>query len=286
MTTFTQSTPVRPTGSGVGELLREWRRRRGLSQLELALRADSAARHISFVETGRSRPSETMIMRLADQLDVPVRDRNVLLVAAGYAPVYHESSWDAPDHADLRASLERLLTAYEPYPALVVDGSYTVLAANRGIGLLIDGLPERLVAPPLNALRLALHPEGLASRTLNLAEWREHLLEQIRRQISQTGSPVLAELHEEVAGYPPPAHPAAPPAADADVAGVDRSLPGPSSPCVALPLRMSVRGRELSFISSIATFNTPLSVTVAELAVETFLPADPETADHLRELLG
>ncbi|QNP69247.1 helix-turn-helix transcriptional regulator [Streptomyces roseirectus] len=254
---------------GAGPLLRAWRQRRRLSQLELALRAESSARHISFVETGRARPSEEMVLRLAEHLEVPVRERNALLLAAGYAPRFTETPLDDPALDGVRAGLERLIRGYEPYPALVVDGVYTVVAANRGIAMLLDGVDEALLTPPLNAMRLTLHPGGLAPRVLNLREWRGHLLHQMERQLALHRSPRLRELYEEVAAYPVPA-----------------SAPGDGSggevPDFALPLRITHEGRTLSFVSSISTFNTPMDVTVAELAVETFLPADPATAKHLQ----
>ncbi|MEU8618448.1 helix-turn-helix transcriptional regulator [Streptomyces sp. NPDC048623] len=265
------------TDTGVGPLLRGWREQRRLSQLELALRADSSARHISFIETGRSRPSEEMILRLAEHLDVPVRDRNSLLLAGGYAPRYAESALDAPELETLREGIERLLQGYEPFPALVVDGSYTVVAANRGIQLLLAGLPEHLLTPPLNAMRITLHPEGLAPRIRNLREWRGHLLAQMERQIGLARSQALRALYEEVAAYPLP---------DAGVADPDdREDPEPY-PYFALPLRIEHDGRVLSFVSSISTFNTPMDVTVAELAIETMLPADPATAAYLRSQAG
>ncbi|MCF6526502.1 helix-turn-helix domain-containing protein [Streptomyces sp. JJ36] len=258
--------PERP----VGALLRGWRRRAGLSQLELALRAESSARHISFVETGRARPSEEMVLRLAEHLHVPVRERNALLVAAGYAPRYPETPLDDPALAPLRAGLERMVTAYEPFPALVVDGGYRVVAANRGIALLLAGVAPHLLRPPLNALRLTLHPEGLAPRIRNFREWRAHLLEQTERQLALVRSAPLRALYEEVAAYPLPP-------------GGEERAPRPPEPPFALPLLIEEEGRVLSFVSTIATFNTPADVTVSELAVETFLPADQETARHLRE---
>ncbi|QGZ51810.1 helix-turn-helix domain-containing protein [Streptomyces sp. QHH-9511] len=260
------------TGTGVGPLLRGWRERRRLSQLELALRADSSARHISFVETGRSRPSEDMVLRLAEHLDVPVRERNALLLAAGYAPRYTESALDDPRLETLREGIERLLAGYDPYPALVVDGSYTVVAANQSIGMLLTGLPAHLLTPPMNAMRITLHPEGLAPRIRNLREWRGHLLAQMERQIGLARSEALRELYEEVAAYPPP---------EAAGAPDDREDPEPY-PYFALPMRIEHDGQVLSFVSSISTFNTPMDVTVAELAIETFLPADPATVAYLR----
>ncbi|MDI3385337.1 helix-turn-helix transcriptional regulator [Streptomyces sp. B-S-A8] len=271
--TSTQRRPTAVRDKGVGPLLRGWRQRRRISQLELALRADSSARHISFVETGRSRPSEEFLLRLADHLDVPVRERNALLLAAGYAPRFPETPLDDPSLDALRTGLDQLLQGYEPYPALVVDARYDVVAANRGMAMLLDGVPEHLLAPPLNVMRLTLHPEGLAARVRNLGEWRAHLLDQMEHQIALHRSDALRELYEEVAAYPV-ADPGERPDPDE-----------PPVPYFALPLRLEHQGRQLSFVSSIATFNTPLDVTVAELAVETLLPADPATAKHLRELM-
>ncbi|MFD9224287.1 helix-turn-helix domain-containing protein [Streptomyces sp. NPDC060064] len=262
------------SGSGVGPLLRGWRERRRVSQLELALRADSSARHISFIETGRSRPSEDIILRLAEHLEVPVRERNALLLAAGYAPRYAETPLDDPAMGSLREGMERLLHGYEPYPAVIVDGTYTVVAANRGIAMLLEGLPEHLLTPPLNAMRITLHPEGLAPRIRNLREWRGHLLAQMERQIALARSEPLRTLYDEVAAYPLP-----------ETGGGlgDVAEPAPH-PHFALPLQIEHEGRVLSFVSSISTFNTPMDVTVAELAIETFLPADPATVKYLQSL--
>ncbi|MGW0911289.1 helix-turn-helix domain-containing protein [Streptomyces sp. NPDC002784] len=264
---------VTSTDRGVGPLLRAWREQRRVSQLELALRADSSARHISFIETGRSRPSEEMVLRLAEHLDVPVRERNALLLAAGYAPHYPETPLDDPALDAVRQGMERLIQGYEPYPAIVVDAMYNVLAANRGILMLLDGIPEHLLAPPLNAMRLTLHPEGLAPRIRNLREWRGHLLEQMQRQIALHRSQPLRRLYEEVAAYPVPEE--------------DPSEePAEPVPYFALPLQIEHGGRTLSFISSISTFNTPMDVTVAELAIETLLPADPATVKYLQGLVA
>jgi transcriptional regulator with XRE-family HTH domain len=260
------------TGTGgVGPLLRAWRERRRVSQLELALRAGSSARHISFVETNRARPGEELLLRLAEHLQVPVRERNVLLVAAGYAPRYPHTPLDAPDMAVVREGVERLIRGYEPYPALVMDAAYDVLSANRAVMQLLDGVSEALLRPPLNAVRLALHPEGLAPRMCDLPAWRAHLLGQLERQLALHRLPALRELYEEVVAYPVP---------EGD---------GPGEPLAdaawfALPLRLRTpEGRVLAFVSSVSTFNTPLDVTVAELAIETFLPADQDTARHLQE---
>ncbi|GGR30320.1 helix-turn-helix domain-containing protein [Streptomyces netropsis] len=264
MTTVAETT-------GVGALLREWRDRRRISQLDLALRAGSSARHISFIETGRARPSQEMVLRLADHLEVPVRERNALLVAAGYAPYFPERPLDDPALAGLREGMERLLRSYEPFPALVVDGTYQVLAANRGIAMLLAGVAEPLLAPPLNAMRITMHPGGLAPRIRNYREWRGHLLHQMERQLALMRSAPLRALYDEVSGYPLPE------------GGTERAASGEGGVPFALPMVIEHEGRVLSFISTIATFNTPMDVTVSELAMETFLPADRETAAHLQE---
>ncbi|MFJ4833066.1 helix-turn-helix domain-containing protein [Streptomyces sp. NPDC088747] len=264
-----------PSGAaarGVGPLLRGWREQRRVSQLELALRAGSSARHISFVETGRSRPSEEMVLRLAEHLEVPVRERNALLLAAGYAPRYAETPLDDPAMDALREGVERLIQGYEPYPALVMDAMYNVLAANQGIVMLLDGIPDALLVPPLNAMRLTLHPEGMAPRIRNLRAWRGHLLAQLERQIALRRSEPLRALYEEVAAFPV--------SPDPDPADDEGSLDG--VPYFALPMRIEHQGQILSFISSVSTFNTPMDVTVSELAIETFLPADPATAKYLQ----
>ncbi|EGX56531.1 DNA-binding protein [Streptomyces zinciresistens K42] len=241
--------------------------------MELALRADSSARHISFIETGRSRPSEEMVLRLAERLEVPVRERNALLLAAGYAPRYPQTPLDDPSLETLRAGLERLIKGYEPWPALVVDALYDVHAANRGALMLLDGVPGHLLRPPLNTMRLTLHPQGLAPRIRNLPEWRGHLLAQMERQIALRRSAELRALYEEVAAYPVPE-------------GVARDEPAEPVPYFALPMRIEHGGRVLSFVSTIATFNTPMDVTVADLAVETLLPADPATVKYLQTRLS
>ncbi|MFH8380706.1 helix-turn-helix domain-containing protein [Kitasatospora sp. NPDC018058] len=262
-----------PTGTGVGPLLRGWRERRQLSQLQLALRADSSARHLSFVENGRSRPSRELVLRLAAQLDVPVRERNTLLLAAGYAPHYPETPLDDPRMDALRGGIERLLAAHDPYPAVVVDGTFRVLAANRSLAVLLDGVAPQLLRPPFNAIRATLHPDGLAPRIVNLRQWRRHLLERMERQLELVHAEPLRQLYEEVSGYPE--------AADDPTGGaVEDGRP------FALPLRIRHDGRVLSFLSTIATFNTPLDVTVSELAMETFLPADAETVRFLQSVVG
>lgn len=263
-------TPSTSAAGGAGPLLRAWREQRRVSQLELALRAGSSARHISFVETGRARPSEEMVLRLAEHLDVPVRERNALLLAAGYAPRFPETPLDDPALGALREGIEQLIGGFEPYPALVVNALYDVVAANSGVLELLDGVPQDLLEPPLNTMRLTLHPRGLAPRIRNLRQWRGHLLAQMERHIALRRSEPLRALYEEVAAYPVPGS-----------AGEDEEAEEVAA-YFALPMRIEHRGRTLSFVSSVSTFNTPMDVTVAELAVETLLPADPATAKYLQ----
>ena len=247
----------------VGELLRQWRRRRGLSQLALAGAAGVSARHLSFVETGRSRPSRAMLLRLGEHLDVPLRDRNALLLAAGLAPAYPEHRLDEPPMAAVADAVRRILAAYEPFPALVVDRHWELVDANAAVDALTAGCAPHLLEPPCNVLRLCLHPDGLAPRILTLGSWRAHLLARLRHQLAATGDPVLQELLDELQRYPAP--PAEVPTA---------------APVVPIRLR-APGGRELAFVSTTTLFGTPGDVTVAELAIEAFLPADDATAAAL-----
>jgi transcriptional regulator with XRE-family HTH domain len=254
----------------LGPLLRDWRRRRRLSQLDLALEAGVSARHLSFVETGRSRPSREMVLHLAEQLDVPLRDRNQLLLAAGFAPAYGERGLDAPELAPVREAIGLVLEGHEPYPAVVVDRWWDLVAANRPISLFTAGAAPELLKPPVNVLRLALHPDGTAPRIANLAEFRAHLLDRLRRHVALTADTRLAALQDELEGYP------APPGDGSEHVGSDIVAP--------LRLRTADGARELRFFSTIATFGTAVDVTVAELAIEAFFPADASTAEALREL--
>ncbi len=261
----------RPTGvygrpvtePAFGVLLRDWRTRRRVSQLDLALEAGVSARHVSFVETGRARPSRDMVLRLAEQLDVPLRERNPLLLAAGYAPDFAARSLDDREMAPVRAALDVVLRGYEPFPALAVDRGWHLVAANAGVALLTTGAPADLLEPPVNVLRLSLHPRGLAPRIRNLAQWRGHVLARLAREAAVTGDAELAALHRELAGYP---------------GGL---APAPRHG-LAVPLRIAVDGQDLSFLSTVTTFGTAVDVTLAELSVEAFLPADEATAAALR----
>ena len=254
----------------VGELLREWRERRRLSQLDLAIQADISTRHLSFVETGRSRPTSQMILRLSEHLDVPLRDRNNLLLAGGYAPAYREVGLDAPELTTIRAALRQVLAAHEPNPAVVVDRHWNLVDANATIALFLAGASEDLLVPPVNVLRLSLHPKGMAPRIVNLGQWRAHLLARLRRQAGATGDPVLHALLEELRAFP------------CDQAEPDVELPGPGD--VAIPLRYKHNDDILSFVGITAIFGTPLDITLAELAIESFYPADPMTARRLGQL--
>ena len=249
--------------SPVGVLLREWRERRRLSQLELSIQAEISTRHLSYVETGKSRPTSAMILRLTEQLDVPLRDRNALLLAGGYAPAYPESGLDGPALRRIRAELRQVLQGHEPYPAVLVDRRWNLLDANSALLRLTEGASEALLAPPVNVLRLSLHPDGIAPRIANLGEWRAHLLSRLRRQVAATGDPELQALHDELLTYP---------------GGDDR----PSPHDAVVPLRIRHGGAELRFFSLTAVVGAPHDVTVAELALESFFPADAATAEALR----
>ncbi|POM22440.1 anaerobic benzoate catabolism transcriptional regulator [Actinomadura rubteroloni] len=257
---------VRP----IGEHLRAWRQRRRMSQLELASEADVSTRHLSFVETGRSAPSREMVLRLAEHLDVPLRDRNLMLVAAGYAPVYAETPIREPRMDAVRAALRQVLDGHEPYPAVVVDRFWNLVESNAAAGLFLEGTPPHLLAPPVNVLRLSLHPDGMARHIANLPEWRAHMVGRLRRHVALTGDASLTALYREMRDYP-------------DAGPVGDAFPPPSGDEVLVPLRLRAEGRELAFFSTIATFGSPLDITVAELAIESFYPADPATAAYLRE---
>lgn len=252
----------------VGVLLRRWRVRRRLSQLELSNRAEVSTRHLSFVETGRATPSREMILLLAEELEVPLRERNPLLLAAGFAPSYPESVWDASQLAPVRAAVRQVLNGHEPYPALAVDRRWNLVDGNRAIGLLTRDVAPELLAPPVNVLRVALHPDGMARRIANLGQWRAHLLSRLRRIIELTADPDLAELYEELLRYP-----GADPEPEVEV-------PGPGD--LVMPLRIRHQDRDLAFLSTTTVFGTPLDITVAELAIESFLPADKATASALQ----
>ncbi len=253
----------------VGELLRDWRQRRRMSQLDLSNEAEVSARHLSFVETGRSKPSRALVLHLAGHLDVPLRERNALLLAAGYAPTFPATPLDAEPMSAVRKALDTVLTSHEPFPALIVDRRWDLVSANRPAqALLSNGVSPTLLDPPVNALRVSLHPDGLAPHILNLPQWRDHLLARLEREIGVSADPNLVDLLEELRTYP----------------GGDTAVAPTAEPAEMLfvPLRLQLGENELSFISTIATFGTPMDVTMAELSIESFFPADANTEKVLR----
>ncbi|WP_372617657.1 helix-turn-helix domain-containing protein [Falsiroseomonas sp.] len=256
----------------VGALLRGWRQRRRRSQLDLALDAEVSQRHLSFIESGRAAPSREMVLRLAEQLEVPLRERNALLLAAGYAPAFAERPLDDPAMKPARQAVELILKAHMPHPALAVDRHWRLVAANAAIAPLLAGVEDQaLLAPPVNVLRLSLHPRGLAPRIANLGEWRAHVLERLRRQVAASADAALAALLVELAALPAP-ETAAP------------SHPGLEPGGVAVPLLFDGPNGRLALLSTTTVFGTPVEVTLSELAIEAFYPADAETAARLRTL--
>jgi transcriptional regulator with XRE-family HTH domain len=251
----------------IGELLRSWRRRRSLSQLELSLNAGVSSRHLSFLETGRARPSREMVMHLAEELEVPVRERNGMLLAAGFAPLYTERSLEEPQMALVREAIDRFLRAHEPYPAIVIDRYHDLLASNDALEALLEGVSPELLEPPANALRIALHPNGMAPRTLNLGEWSAHLMRRLHREVQITADPCLESLYDELAGY----------------AGVELAPPQGEvqAPEIVVPLRVRDGDGELAFFSTISIFGTAVDITLAELSIEAFYPANAHTANRL-----
>ena len=264
----TVPTTTTPEVARVGDLLRDWRHRRRLSQLDLAIAAEVSPRHLSFVETGRSKPSRELLLHLAEHLEVPLRERNHLLLAAGYAPVHAETPLDAAPMGPVRAALDQILAGHEPYPAVVVDQRWDLVTANApALGILADGVAPSLMAPPVNVIRVCLHPDGLAPRIVNLAEYSQHLMIRLHRQALLSQDPGLAALLDEMKEYPG--------VESAASSAVDESS------LLFVPLRLRVGEAVPSFFSTNATFGTALDITLAELAIEQFFPADPQTAAAL-----
>jgi transcriptional regulator with XRE-family HTH domain len=261
----------------VGERLRGWRERRRVSQLDLSLQAGISARHLSFVETGRSKPSSGLILRLSEELDVPLRERNALLLAGGFAPAYPERGLDAPPLSAVTEAMRQVITAHMPNPALAVDGHWELIDANDALFKLVEGSAPELMEPPVNVLRVSLHPDGMAPNILNLPQWRRHVLFRLRRQADRSGDPFLNELYEELLGYPG-GEPGRGGGAPMDEPEIE------SAADVVLPMRVRLAGQDLSFLSTTTVFGSPLDVTVAELAIESFYPADAVTADAVRAL--
>src|SRR5215471_3981405 len=252
----------------VGSLLREWRQRRRLSQLDLACAADISTRHLSFVETGRSAPSREMLLHLGERLQIPLRERNTLLLAGGFAPVYSAKPLEDPSLGAAREAIDLVLAGHAPFPALAVDRHWTLIASNRAIPPLLAGASPSLLKPPINVLRLTLHPEGLAARILNLPEWRSHILTRLRHQFGATADPTLGQLLNELSGY----------------SAQEESANGCPYGGVVVPLTLLTDHGTLSFFSTTTVFGTPLDVTLAELAIESFFPGDVATADVMRRL--
>lgn len=250
----------------VGELLRDWRQRRHLSQLALAGDAEISTRHLSFIETGRATPSRDMVLRLAERLEVPLRARNLLLTAAGYAPMFPERPLDDPALAAARTAIDHLLAAHAPFPALAIDRHWSLLASNAAADRLMTGIDPALLTPQVNVLRVSLHPGGLASRIVNLAEWRSHVLARLRKQIDASGDPVLVALFRELKSY----------------SSASAASPAPEPMGVIVPLQLQTPLGVLSFLSTTTIFGTPIDVTLSEIALETFFPADDATAAALR----
>ena len=260
---------VRP----IGDHLREWRQRRRLSQLDLALEAEISTKHLSFLETGRAQPSREMVLKLAEQLEVPLRERNVLLVSAGYAPVFAQRGLDDPALQQARKAVDLVLKGHEPYPAIAVDRHWTLIAHNAVVPRLLATADAELMKPPVNVLRLSLHPKGLAPRIENLAEWRAHLLARLRQQIDVTADGQLTALMDELSAYPAPGGTKPPRGTvNHDYAGV------------VVPLRLATEAGTLSLFSTTTIFGTPVDITLSELAIESFFPADAATAEILRGL--
>jgi transcriptional regulator with XRE-family HTH domain len=262
---MTDSTP------SIGQLIREWRQRRRLSQFDLACDAQISAKHVSFLETGRAMPDREMVLHLAERMSIPLRDRNVMLRAAGFDPTYQERSLDDPAFRVTRHSIDQMLRMHEPNPAAAIDRHWTMAASNRAVASLLAGVDPLLLSPPVNFVRLNLHPLGLAPRIINLAEWRQHLLTRLRQQIDVTGDPALAVLVEEASRYPNPASPI-------------KRLKLRDFETLAVPLRLATVHGQLAFFCTTTVFDWPVDITLAELAIEAFFPADMTTVSVIRRM--
>lgn len=266
---------AKATRSGAGPLIKEWRSRRHRSQLDLALDIGVSTRHLSFVETGRSKPSPELLIALAEGLDVPLRERNAWLLAAGYAPRYGETPLDDASMTRVRATVQRLLDRHDPYPGVVVDRFWNVVLSNRAAVALLDGVAPAALVQPLNVFRLCLHPDGLAARTRNFEQWSAYLLGQLHRAALVTGDADLARLADEVATYP-----------NLDGMADWRVAAAPREPALLVPWELERDGRRLSLFGTITTFGTPQDITIAELAIELFYPADEASEQVLRDAAG
>jgi transcriptional regulator with XRE-family HTH domain len=262
----------------VGDLLREWRQRRRMSQLQFACDAEISTKHLSFLETGRAQPSRDMVLRLAELLDVPLRERNALLLAAGFAPVFPQRTLDDPALALARKAIDMVLKGHEPYPALAVNRHWTLIATNRAVMPIMIDVDPSLLGEQTNVLRVSLHPKGLAPRIVNLFEWRTHVLSRLRHQVDVSGDAVLNDLYRELRDYPLP---------DRDASGMNERDAGQLQheyASMVVPMRLNTPHGTLSFFSTTTMFGTPVDVTLSELCIESMFPADAMTADVLRSL--
>ena len=260
--------------NNVGTLVRHWRHQRSRSQLEIAHEIGVSPRHLSFVETGRSRPSPELIDAIGIHLDVPLRERNTMLLAAGFAPRYGHTSLDDPAMATVVSSLQRLLDAHEPFPGFVLDRHWNVVLTNSAAGALAGLLPDQLLGPPMNVFRASLHPEGLAAHTLDFDRWAAYLLLQLRRQVTITDDPGLIALEAEVIAYPNIVE-----LSDR----LDWAKPN-DPPELLVPFRLDLGGIELSMFTTLTTFGTPRDITLDELAIELFFPTDTTTHEFFNEM--
>jgi transcriptional regulator with XRE-family HTH domain len=257
--------------SQVGDQIRGWRQRRRMSQLDLALEAEISTRHLSFVETGRAAPSRDMILNLAETLNIPLRERNVILMSGGYAPIFPERQLDAPELNSARAAIDVVLRSHLPYPAFAVDRRWQIVASNRALQPIYAGVAPELLQPPMNALRLSLHPNGMAPRILNLEEWRAHIFSRLREQIAASADPSLIDLYAELRTY-------------GGRSGHDSSKHSDPRTSTVVPFRVASPAGPLSFFTTTMVFGTPLDITLSELAVEFFFPADPETITRVASI--
>ena len=271
--TSTSSNHLGRSAPQIGNLLREWRNRRRMSQLDLAGEADISTRHLSFLETGRSQPSREMLLHLAERLDVPLRERNTLLISAGFAPMFPERTLDDPALTPARRTIDLVLAGHEPYPALAIDRHWNLVASNRAVAPLLAGIHPALLKPPLNVLKLSLHPQGLAPRIANFGEWRRHLLTRLRHQIQLTNDTALSTLLKDLLSFP-------------ETNGLmDAHTTGETDYAdIAVPFQLITPNGKLSFLSTTTIFGTPVDITLSELALESFFPADAATAEAMRQL--
>ena len=253
----------------VGGLLKMWRERRRKSQLDLALDAEISTRHLSFVETGRAKPSREMILLLAENLEIPLRERNKILIVAGYAPQFSEKSFDDISLSAARVAIDLILKGHEPFPAMAVDRHWNMVAANKIVPLFLEGVAPELLVPPVNVLRLSLHPEGLAKQIVNLRQWRNHLLVRLKKQVEDTADFQLEKLFDELSGY--------------KITGKKSEEVSDEQAGIIVPLKIETKFGTLVFISTITVFGTPVDVTVSEIALETFFPADDATREFFNK---